>query len=183
MSFIESVDSESVDDVVGDSEIVLEPLLDEGLCDTLIVPVAVQCIVKDRSKDTLVFSFHDPGYEDGLKIFISNKIGPIFYFFTTGSYLNTDLGLYLGVFFNKCIKNILFVRSRPLGYQISKDVEYRSFLKSVMENFAMFPLDLLFDLKFSTIFTQESDDSVWISNEERHNFSYPKLVKVNSAKG
>jgi hypothetical protein len=56
-------------------------------------------------------------------------------------------------------------------------------LKNIMEFFSVFSHDWLFGLKFSTIFTQEYNDSLCILNEERHNFSYPKLVKVNSAKG
>jgi hypothetical protein len=184
MSFIESVDSESVDDVVANSEITLETGDEELLSNTLIVPVAVHCISRGRVvKDTIVFSFHDPSFEEETKGFLKNKLGSKFYFFSLGDPLNTDLSSYLGVYFSNAIKNIVFIRNRPIDHQISKDVEYRYFLKSVMESSIKFSIDWLFDVKFSTIFTQEYNESLCILNEERHTFSYPKFVKVNVAKG
>lgn len=173
-----------VNDVVDDSEIIIEPLCDENLFETLIVPVAVQCIAKDKIlRDALVFSFHDPDYENGVKGFMKHKLGMKFYFFSLGNCLNSDLGSYLDVYFSGVIRNIVLIRNRPMNHEISKDAEYRYFLKNVMENFAKFPMDWLFDVKFATIFTQEYNESLCILNEERHTFSYPKLVKVNSAKG
>jgi hypothetical protein len=147
--------------------------------------VAVHCISKEKKlKDTLVFLFHEVGYEDGVKEFLNNKLAASkYYFFTLGSPVNNDLEPYLKLFFNQFIKNVVLIRSRPETYEIAKDHEYRYFLKNIMEFFSVFSHDWLFGLKFSTIFTQEYNDSLCILNEERHNFSYPKLVKVNSAKG
>jgi hypothetical protein len=87
------------------------------------------------------------------------------------------------LYLRRWIKNIILIRSRPESYEIEKDQEYRIFLKNVVENFSFFSFDLLFNLKFSTIFTKESDECLWISNTERHNFTYPKKQKVSSAKG